>query len=99
LLPFVPLVCLEFHSLNFQNQNLAKNVEIPTPLFQSECFSTRRQTSRNWRARSSLVLAGKFFPFYYRLTPAKFKLRGSVLLVKPLFNSSLGNTTLLQSDR
>ncbi len=40
-----------------QIQNLAKNLRTPTLLFQSECFSTRRQTSHSWRARSRLVSA------------------------------------------
>ncbi len=43
-----------------QIQKLAKHFGTSTLLFQSECFITRRQTSHNWRARSSLVLAGKF---------------------------------------
>ena len=41
----------------------SENLGTLTPLFQSEIyFTTRRKTSHNWRARSILVLAGKFLP-------------------------------------
>jgi len=41
----------------------------PTPLFQSDCLSTRR---RSWQASFSLVLAGKIFaPSFDRKTLAK----------------------------
>ncbi len=42
-------------------QNLSKSGTSDSILFQCECFSTRRQTSRDWQACSSLVLAGEFF--------------------------------------
>ena len=73
---------------------------IPIPLFQSECFSTRQQTSRDLRARSSLVLAGKFLPLLRPVTPGEVKLRPRFRFIgkKTLFNSSYSNTTLLESD-
>ena len=72
----------------FQNINLAKNLGTTTPLFQSGCFGTCRQASRNWRVPSSLdFLPEKFLPF---LRPENTTLilnyEVSVLLVKRLFS-------------
>ena len=57
------LFYLEFHLRNFQNPNLAEYLGPPTQLFQFQGFSTCRQTSRSWRAPSSIVLVGRCLLF------------------------------------